>query len=145
MPWKLRDDVRQDERCFVLTDAVGETLGYFQHFPDDSVGYWFERAAQARPARSPEDARDRLVERFLPLRIAMIEPDGTSHEYSEPFASSTAYAEVCDFTGKILEAARLNGGELSQGMACFGVDSRRQVASVRIIGTCGTILDDRPL
>jgi hypothetical protein len=144
MTWKLRDDLRREERCFVMTDVAGKTLGYFQEFADKSAGYWFEPMQQATPVRSVFDAKEKLVERyydrFLPLKVFSVEPDGETH-LSETFAGSMAYDEATMFANTVLGAAREHG-KLTFGKPEFGVNVEREVARVRIVGNDSTIIDE---
>src|SRR5579859_8015496 len=136
MPWRPRDDVAESERCFVMADAEGHPLGYFQQLPDGSVDYWLESEREVKAARSPEEARDRIVEPFFPLRVISVDDMGERHE-SETFRWSAAYTDSRFFATAVLNVARRSGGELELGDQ--PVVRRRRIKSVQVVGNDGTV------
>jgi hypothetical protein len=138
---KLREDVAGCEQAFVVSDAAGHPLGYAQTFKDGSAGYWVEPMQQARPARRLDDAVDRLVERFFPLRVVSVDEKGDKHD-SDTFASSTAYTECREFAGAMLKTAKKTGGALPFGDANLGMRVKRQIVRVQVLGNDGTVIDD---
>jgi len=139
MPWKPREDVAESEGCFVMADAEGRPLGYFQELPDGSAGYWLEPKQPVRQARSPEEAMDRILARFFPLRVISIDEQGQRHE-NETFRWSAAYTDSRFFATSVLHVARRSGGELD-----VPVGPRRRIRSVQVVGNDGTVIDDDPV
>src|ERR1700722_1086177 len=77
--WSPRSEILASEKCYLGTRPDGSGIGYYQLFKDGSAGYWFESEQQAKPARNEEEAQNRIVDPFLPLRVVCIDVDGTEH------------------------------------------------------------------
>ena len=139
MQWNRRNDVAQTENCWVGVKPDGTSVGYLQGFQDGSAAYWYELQQQGLPARDMEEAKNRLLSRFCPLRVVCVEPNGTEHVSRDDVKTPSAYTEADGFLRHVVDGLRQKSG-----LAPFGGVDRR-IERVRLLANDGTILDEQAI